>query len=237
MTKLPFSGYILFKRLNNFYEAGKEEQTSVSRVNNVAEQRASIIAATIRVLTRDGLAETTTRKIAAEANVNQATLRYYFGAKDDLLFAVLQEMMQVTRQVVQTSLPVDNENLHAAITIGLKAFWAHVEEAPELQVIQYELTMYALRNPHSAWLAREQYDGYFSVIEALFQRYLEAAGKTSALPLAEVARFVVGGIDGLILQYVSNPDPVRARKSLDSLILATISLVEGSNLPDARILA
>ncbi|MBA2394472.1 MAG: TetR/AcrR family transcriptional regulator [Ktedonobacteraceae bacterium] len=208
----------------------------MSRVNNVAEQRASIIAATIRALTRDGLAETTTRKIAAEANVNQATLRYYFGAKDDLLFAVLQEMMQITRQIVQTSLPVD-EDLHTAIAMGLKAFWAHVEEAPELQVIQYELTMYALRNPQSAWLAREQYDGYFSVIEALFQRYLEAAGKTSALPLADVARFVVGGIDGLILQYVSNPDPVRARKSLDSLILATISLMEGSNLPDARILA
>jgi AcrR family transcriptional regulator len=202
----------------------------MTRVNNVAEQRASIIAATIRVLTRDGLAETTTRKIAAEATVNQATLRYYFGAKDDLLFAVLQEMMHITRQIVQTNLPVD-EDLHTAIAVGLKAFWAHVEEAPGLQIIQYELTMYALRNPQSAWLAREQYDGYCSVIEALFQRYLEASDKTSALPLAEVARFVIGGIDGLILQYISDPNPVRARKSLDHLISATISLVEGPCSP------
>lgn len=202
----------------------------MSRVNNVAEQRASIIAATIRVLTRDGLAETTTRKIAAEANVNQATLRYYFGAKDDLLFAVLQEMMHVTRQIVQTDLPKD-ENLHTAIAVGLKAFWAHVEESPGLQVIQYELTMYALRHPQSAWLAREQYDGYCSVIESLFQRYLEAAGKTSALPLAEVARFVVGGIDGLILQYISDPNTTRAHKILEHLISTTISLVEGSAGP------
>ena len=206
------------------------------KVNNVAEQRASIIAATIRVLTRDGLADTTTRKIAAEANVNQATLRYYFGAKDDLLFAVLQEMMHVTRQIVQTSLPED-ENLHTAIAMGLKAFWAYVEEAPGLQVIQYELTMYALRHPQSAWLAREQYDGYCSVIESLFQRYLEAAGKTSALPLTEVARFVIGGIDGLILQYISDPNAARARRSLDHLISTTISLVEGPDLPDTRILA
>jgi AcrR family transcriptional regulator len=207
----------------------------VSRANNVAEQRASIIAATIRVLTRDGLADTTTRKIAAEANVNQATLRYYFGAKDDLLFAVLQEMMQITRQIVQTSLPMD-ENLHAAIAKGLKAFWAHVEEAPELQVIQYELTMYALRHPASAWLAREQYDGYCSVIESLFQRYLEASSKTSASPLPEVARFVIGGIDGLILQFISDPNTSRARKSLDHLIVATISLVEGPHFPVAEIL-
>src|SRR5438552_2654990 len=145
----------------------------MSRVNNAAEQRATIIAATIRVLTRDGLAETTTRKIAMEANVNQATLRYYFGGKDDLLFAVLQEMMQITRNIVQNSLPVDEE-LSVAIAKGLKAFWAHVEEAPVLQIIQYELTMYALRHPESAWLAREQYSGYSSVIESLLQTYLEA---------------------------------------------------------------
>jgi AcrR family transcriptional regulator len=207
----------------------------VSRVNNAAEQRATILAATIRVLTRDGLAETTTRKIATEAEVNLATLRYYFGAKDDLLFAVLQEMMQLTRQIVQNSLPA-HEDLHSAIAEGLKAFWSHVEEAPELQIIQYELTLYALRHPTSAWLAREQYSGYSSVIEDLLKGYLEAAGKTSAISLAEVARFLVGGIDGLILQFVSEPDTTRARKSLDHLISATISLVEeGQYFPDTKI--
>lgn len=206
----------------------------MSRVNNVVEQRTTIIAATIRVLTRDGLAETTTRKIAAEAKVNQATLRYYFGSKDDLLFAVLQEMMRVTRQIVQTSLPM-NEDLHTAIAKGLKAFWAHVEEAPELQIIQYELTMYALRRPQSAWLAREQYQGYSSVIESLFRGSLEVSGKTSAVPLPEVARFVIGGIDGLILQFISEPDTSRAHKNLDHLIAATISLVEGPDFLGERV--
>ncbi len=207
----------------------------MSRVNNAAEQRATIIAATIRVLTRDGLAETTTRKIATEADVNLATLRYYFGGKDDLLLAVLQEMMQLTRQIVQNSLTA-NEDLHIAIAEGLKAFWSHVEEAPELQIIQYELTLYALRHPTSAWLAREQYSGYSSVIESLLEGYLEAAGKISATPLAEVARFLVGGIDGLILQFISEPDTTRARKSLDHLIATTIALVEErQHFPDTKI--
>lgn len=206
----------------------------MSRVNNATEQRATIIAATIRVLTRDGLGETTTRKIATEANVNQATLRYYFGGKDDLLFAVLQEMMQVTRNIVQSSLPVDEE-LPIAIAKGLKAFWAHVEEAPVLQIIQYELTMYALHHPESAWLAREQYSGYSSVIESLLQTYLEAAGKTSAVPLPEVARFVIAGIDGLILQYISEPNTSRARKNLDHLITATIALVQGQHFYNLKI--
>ncbi|MBV9259126.1 MAG: TetR/AcrR family transcriptional regulator [Ktedonobacteraceae bacterium] len=206
----------------------------MSRVNNVAEQRATIIAATIRVLTRDGLAETTTRKIAAEANVNQATLRYYFGSKDDLLFAVLQEMIRMTQRIVQANLPT-NADLHTAITEGIQAFWTSVEEAPELQIIQYELTLYALRHPQSAWLARQQYEGYSSAIESLFRGYLEASGKTSAVPPSEVARFVISGIDGLILQFISDPNTARSRKNLRHLIAATISLVEGRSFPDEEI--
>ncbi|TMD42910.1 MAG: TetR/AcrR family transcriptional regulator [Chloroflexi bacterium] len=141
----------------------------VSRTTTTAaERRADIIAATIRVLARDGIAETTTRKISAEAEVNQATLRYYFGSKDDLLFAVLQEMMQTTREVVQAGIS-SNSDLHDTIAESIKAFWRHVETAPELQVMQYELTLYALRHPESAWLAKQQYDGYCALVETLFQ--------------------------------------------------------------------
>lgn len=195
------------------------------KVNNVAEQRAAIITATIRVLARDGLAETTTRKIAAEANVNLATPRYYFGSKDDLLFAVLQEMMRITQEIVQASQPAHGD-LRSVVTESLKAFWTHVEEAPELQIIQYELTLYALRHPTSAWLAEQQYRGYCAVVESLFQQYFASADKASKIPLAEVARFVVAGIDGLILQFISDRDTLRARRDLNHLISATLMLIE-----------
>lgn len=189
------------------------------------ERRTEIIAATIRVLARDGIAETTTRKIAAEANVNQATLRYYFGSKDDLLFAVLQEMMHKTKEVVQAGMSPSSK-LDEAIAESITAFWMHVEDSPELQIIQYELTLYALRNPQSAWLAKQQYDGYSALVETLFQQNFEAAGKTCAIPFAELARFVIGGLDGLILQFISDRDTVRVRRNLDHLIRAVIALSE-----------
>jgi AcrR family transcriptional regulator len=198
----------------------------VSRTTTTAaERRADIIAATIRVLARDGIAETTTRKIAAQAEVNQATLRYYFGSKDDLLFAVLQEMMQTTREVVQAGIP-SNSELHDTIAESIKAFWKHVETAPELQVMQYELTLYALRHPESAWLAKQQYDGYSALVETLFQHNFETVGKQSTVPFAELARFVIAGLDGLILQFISDRDAVRARRDLDHLIYSVIALAE-----------
>ena len=200
----------------------------MNRTNTVAERRAEIIAAAIRVLSRDGITETTTRKIAAEANVNQATLRYYFGSKDDLLFAVLQEMMRRTREIVRAGTPRDC-GLHEAISRSLKAFWAHFEAAPELEIMQYELTLYALRHQDSAWLAKQQYDGYCAVVETLLQHGFEAAGQTCAVTYSELARFVIGGLDGLMLQFISDRDTQRAQRDLDHLIAAVITLAKGTS--------
>lgn len=195
----------------------------MTRTENTTDRRAAIIAAAISVLARDGIAETTTRKIATAAKVNQASLRYYFGSKDDLLFAVLQEMMRLTKEIVRASLPTDVD-WRTAIERSLQAFWAHIEQAPELQVMQYELTLYALRNPTSAWLAKQQYDGYAAVVEDLLRQNFEAVGHTCAVPLLALARFIVGGLDGMILQFVSDHDTARARRDLEMLITATLAL-------------
>ena len=197
----------------------------MSRASTVDERRTRILEAAIAVLARDGIAETTTRKIAAEAEVNQAMLRYYFGSKDDLLFAVLQEMMRQTREIVQQA-TLSGQDLRAMLKSGLLGFWQHFESRPELQILQYELTLYALRNPTSAWLAQQQYDGYCAVVEMLFAEGFAATHQQSAVSLPELARFVVAGIDGLILQFISAADAARARRDLSNLVDAVIALAE-----------
>ncbi len=195
--------------------------------DTASERRALILDAAIRVLARDGLAEATTRKLAAEAGVNQATMLYYFGSKDELLFAVLQEMMHATQEIARSALRV-SAGMREAITESITAFWEHVEASPELQVLQYELTLYALRNPDAAWLARQQYDGYCAVVESLFEEAFRSGGWACAVPFASLARFVVGGLDGLILQYASDRDAARARRDLGYVIAAVIALAEGT---------
>lgn len=190
------------------------------------ERRAVIIDAAVRVLAREGIADTTTRKIATEANVNQAMISYYFGGKDGLLYAVLQEMMRRTEEIARASLPA-GLNLAESLADAIEAFWRHVEQAPELQVMQYELTLYALRRPASAWLATRQYEGYSAIVAGLIEAVSGACGERLAEPPDALARFIVGGLDGLILQYVSNPDALRARDDLRRLIAATVALALG----------
>ena len=198
------------------------------------DRRSAILEAAIRVLARDGLAQASTRKLAAEAGINQATLLYHVGSKDELLLAVLREMMRQTREIAVAA-AIDHEApLREAIASSLRAFWGHVETTPELQVMQYELTLYALRNPEAAWLAREQYSGYCAVVEGVLRAACERQGTACAVPYDALARFIVGGLDGLILQFVSNQNSDRARYDLELLIAAVIALAEGTAPLDQR---
>jgi hypothetical protein len=47
---------------------------------------------------------------------------------------------------------------------------------------------------------------------------------TSAIPRADLARFIISGVDGLTLQFISDHDTHRARRDLDHLIAAVITL-------------
>lgn len=196
----------------------------------VAEERQQqLIEAAVRVLSRDGLAATTTRKIAAEAGVNISTLHYYFGSKDDLLVAVIEAVIDGitgTLQDIQT-----DRGLRIAMETSISAFWAHVMATPELQIMQYELVMYAVRDPQIAWLAKKQYEGYCEVAESVVRKTCEDSQVTIALASQELARFMVAGLDGLILQYLADRDPARAERNLKTLIDAIVGLAEGSHVP------
>lgn len=199
-----------------------------SNGDTTAQRRSEILHAAIRVLARDGIAQASTRKIAAAAGVNQAMLGYYFGSKDELLKVVLQEMMRLTGEIARAAIPARGSP-REALTEGMTAFWEQVEQAPELQVMQYELTLYALRNPAAAWLAKQQYAGYADVVTELVRETYAAAGQICAIAPEELARFLVGGLDGLILQFVSDRDTIRARRDLANLIAAAIALAEGDS--------
>lgn len=186
-----------------------------------------IIEATIRILSREGIAGATTRKITAEAGVNLATLHYYFGNKNDLLIAVIQTIIQgisATQEHVQT-----DGGLRVALKSGLTAIWKHVVATPELQMMQYELTLYAVRDPQIAFLAKQQYEGYCEAAETMVRKACEETQEMCAVPPAELARVIVAGLDGLILQCLADRDIQRAERDLNTLMNAVVCLAEGCN--------
>jgi AcrR family transcriptional regulator len=183
-----------------------------------------LVAAAQAVLIRDGVGRLTMRAVAKEAGVLLGTVTYVFPSKEMLLRAVIEDVTAGIAEVLKASADT-GRGLEHAIRDGVQRFWTTlVEDQEGLQIIQYELTIYALRTPGLESMARWQYDRYARIVAAWCQEAASNAGETCAVPFDTLARVLVAGMDGLILQYVCDPDMTRAREDLQAAIETVVSL-------------
>jgi AcrR family transcriptional regulator len=206
-------GAPLFGRLTNSERATKEGAMTETKSDKT---RARVIEGAIRALCAFGVIGATTRKIAAESDVHLATLHYHFDSKSALLLAVLEalieEMTRNLRDGVKSS-----SDLAACIEQVLRASWRWVTRTRELQIVQYELTLYALREG-AQWLAERQYDAYVEVYCDFLAMVARETGELSPAGCIAVARFILAGVDGLILQELARPNQARSKRSIEALI-------------------
>ena len=185
-------------------------------------RRGQLVAAARAVLEREGLAGATLRAVAAEAGVGLSTMHYIFPSKEQLLRAVLEDVIEQITAAFGASAG-DTTDLESAMCKSTLEVWSKLVEADTgQQVMQYELTTWALRTPGMADLAHRQYELYIDVITANWTQAAARAGVTLAVPAGELARLFLAGIDGLILQYLTLGDPERARADLQALVHQTV---------------
>lgn len=183
------------------------------------QTRAQIIEGALRALTRTGVIGTTTRKIAAEAGVKLATLHYQFDSKSALLVEVLETLVNDMMQRMHQRRAAEGASLDECIEKLLEGVWRSIMETRDLQIVQYELTLYALREG-AEWLAEHQYDSYLRLYRDQFARARQGSDLLSAPQCDSLARFVLAGIDGLILQELAKPNRARSRRGVEALIIS-----------------
>lgn len=183
-----------------------------------ALRKKQAVAAARGVLMRDGVARTSMRTVANEAEIPLGTLQYVFPTKHGLLQAVIEDVVEEIAEVLRDSAEIDAGLAHA-IRHGMRNFWQKlVVEHRDLQLMQYELVTHALRSPELESLSRWQYERYFEVVADWCREAADRAHETSAVPVERLARVVIAGIDGLILQQVIAPDTQRSAADLEVLI-------------------
>ena len=89
-----------------------------------------------------------------------------------------------------------------------------------LQIVQYELTLYALREG-AQWLADQQYDAYVRVYRDFLFAVSEKTGELTPAECTAVTRFMLAGVDGLLLQELAKPNQARSKRGIEALIRAT----------------
>ena len=182
------------------------------------------VAAARAVLMRDGVGGTSMRTVATEAGIPLGTLQYVFPTKQGLLRAVIEDVVEEIADLLRSSAELE-AGLEHAIRRGLHNFWEKlVVDHRNLQLVQYELVTHALRTPGLEELPRWQYERYTEVVAEWCREAATRAGETSAVPFDRLARVLVAGVDGLILQHVVNPDVDRSAQDLEAIIEMVVAL-------------
>lgn len=175
-----------------------------------------LVSAAIRVIGRDGVAATTTRKIAEEAGVPLGTVHYWFADKNELLEDVVREIVTRMEKAVAMGDRPDGGTTAEDVRVGLQAAWTEVAgDDPGAQLGYYELTAFALRNPSMRGLARLQYRSYQEIAARSLAPILEGVDPQRA---AAVAQFVAVTFDGLALAWLANPEDTHPEQVLDLLV-------------------
>jgi AcrR family transcriptional regulator len=199
---------------------------------SAAERRPQLIKAAIDLMTREGVAAGSTRAIAAELGVAQATVHYTFGTKEGLYRAVMEKLAAELVSKVEQATP-QKAGFEETIGTLAAALWQTVREQPANHQLLSELMMLALRTPSLAEAGQRHYR---DVTEAAARILAEAAGRTGqtlAQPAETIARYFLAGFDGLMMQHLSLPDEEAEQICLGALVSAVLALADGRLAPTA----
>lgn len=197
-------------------------------------REAQLIGAAQRVLQRAGVTGTTLRAVALEADLPLGSMHYVYPSKDLLLRAVITDIVNEASALMHASLEAEG-GLERAIRDSIEALWGgFIQGQAGLQIMQYELVLYSLRSKDSADLARWQYERYCAIATEWCERAAGLADERCAISYEALARVLVASLDGLILQYLVDPDDDRARRDRTNTSDMLVMLADPQPVPRRR---
>ena len=173
-------------------------------------RRQQFIDAAIVVIARDGVDGATTRRIAEEAKAPLATLHYCFQTKENLLWAVFEQLAEMVRANLAERVPRGQSTASIATQVLTQTLLGAIER-PAANRAQLEIWLWAERNDPK--VALELYDMYVDVWKE------RLGGAKSPLPkdeLESVARVVLGLVDGLNNQLIAHGDEKMIRREIET---------------------
>ncbi|WP_099025085.1 TetR/AcrR family transcriptional regulator [Mycolicibacterium palauense] len=172
-----------------------------SSYESMAVRRRQLIDAAVRVVTRDGVAKATTRRIADEAGVNLGMVHYVFGSKEKLLAAVCLDAHE-SEGALDTAKSLPPEcGVRVCFRAVIEGFLHSLHTQTDLAIAQYEVLFWVRRSDGEGAMARAVYDEYLRTLTDLFRR--SAAPNEQHLDPSVLARYAFMIVDGMYLQHIT----------------------------------
>jgi AcrR family transcriptional regulator len=175
--------------------------------------------AALQCIAQRGYAATSSRDIAREAGANVASINYHFGSKETLVTEALGECFGIWNERVESAFVAaaglaPHDQLAAILRAAIDSF----DELRSSVHACIETYAPALRSEE---LRERMAAGYATVRESavdLAAKAMRDGGMPVPENLAAIASVLMAVCDGLMLQWIADPDaPPNAAETLDAL--------------------
>jgi AcrR family transcriptional regulator len=168
----------------------------------MGSSREQLLAAASRVFARSGYHGASMSEIAAEAGFSKGALYWSFASKDELFFALLDELDEHLRALITAaaSAPADRD-IRGDLSRDIFAVLEH-------GLLFHEYSALAVRDPKVAARYAERNARLREELAASMRTRHEAIGVPMAIPAEQLATAVIALVDGLSIQQLTEPDAV-----------------------------
>lgn len=192
----------------------EQEKHRPHRRISAEERRRRLLAASLRVMKREGIAATSTRAICAEAGMPHGAFHYCFRSKRELYAALLAGDMEIDLddtwpKISPTASPREN------IRKLLLAYWAQIESDPDAQLVLYDLGSFVLRDPELQELPAWQHRASLHRATEYITRLGDEAGLEYLCEERAIAELVTTHLDGVAWSWLAHRDDAATHANLE----------------------
>lgn len=189
-----------------------------------SKRREQLISAASRVISRKGVAGTTTRDVTNEAGVAQAIFHYVFKSKDELLIALARLSIIWIEEMLSKERIPDQIGLHEAVRHMMIEYNSYARSDKSAQ---YEILFWSLRTADHENVAKELYNNLVTIVAKSFER---AAGEGEKnYDFVRLAKLALIFSDGTQIGNLFGGDYFIDVSEIDNIAKASIAMVKRSS--------
>jgi AcrR family transcriptional regulator len=198
-----------------------------AQAEELGTSRQQLLDAAAGVFARRGFQAASMSEIASEAGFSKGALYWNFESKEDLFFALLDDIDDRLRLLLTlaASAPTDRD-VTGELSRGLSTV---LEQNRDLALLFHEYSAMALRDSALAdRYARRNVQLRAEIAKTIEARF-QALGVPLSIPAKHIATAVIALVDGLSTEQLTEPDAVP-----DDLFGQILSLIEGGMAARAK---
>lgn len=195
------------------------------------DRRDLLVDAALRVMDREGVAATTTRAVVGEAEMSLASFHYAFISRDEMMSQAIRRIVGGLDDQVPVEADLSAERPADVLIDQLQAMLDGLTADPGRAVLLTELTTATPRSPAIGPLGAELTAARRRVLVRWADAWARSCLMTWTSPVGLVASMVMAVLDGLVLQWLTDRDPVASRDALVPLAGSVLVLARPAVVP------